>query len=85
MPKGQHKKTINKTQGNMPPLEPSSPTTANPGYPNENEAQENGLKFNFIKMIEAFKEEMNKSLKEIHENTSKEVEALKEEANKNKI
>ena len=28
---------------------------------------------------------MNKSLKEIHENTSKEVEALKEEANKNKI
>ena len=35
-------------------------------------------------MIEDFKEEMNKSLKEIQKNTSNQVEALKEEANKNK-
>ena len=30
-------------------------TIANHGYPNENEAQENDLKFNLIKLIEAFK------------------------------
>jgi hypothetical protein len=35
-------------------------------------------------MTEAFKEDMNKSLKEIQENTSKQVEALKEETNKYK-
>jgi hypothetical protein len=53
------------------PSEHSYPTTASPGYPNRPEAQENDLKSNLIKMIEAFKEEMNKSLKEIQENTIK--------------
>ena len=33
-------------------------------------------------MIEAFKEEMNKYLKEIQENTIKQVEVFKEETNK---
>ena len=37
--------------------------------------------FNLIKMIKAFKEEMNKSFKEIKENTIKQVEAFKEETN----
>lgn len=37
-------------------------TRVSPGYPNTIKAQENGLKFNLIK-IGAFKEEMNKSLK----------------------
>ena len=58
--------------------EPSYPATTNPGYPNETEAQEDDL----IRMIEAFKEEMNKFLKEIKENTFKEVKALNVEANK---
>jgi hypothetical protein len=35
----------------------------------------------FLKTIEAFKTDLNKSLKEIRENTFKELEALKE-ANK---
>jgi hypothetical protein len=35
-------------------------------------------------MIEAFEVEMNKSLKEIQENTFKKVKALKNEANKYK-
>ena len=35
-----------------------------------------------MKMIEAFKEDINNSLKEIQENTGKQVEALKEERNK---
>jgi hypothetical protein len=43
----------------------SYPTTASPGYPNTIKAQENSLKTSLIKMIEAFKREMNKSLKEI--------------------
>ena len=40
-------------------------TAANPGYPNTPEAQENELKSNFIKMIDGFKEKINKSGKEI--------------------
>jgi hypothetical protein len=38
MPKGQHKNTINKTQGNY--WNPAIADIANPGYPNENEAQD---------------------------------------------
>lgn len=62
----------------------SYPSTTNPGYPNETEAQEEDFKFNLMKLIKAFKEEMNKFLKEIHENTFKQAKALKEEANKHK-
>jgi hypothetical protein len=35
MPKGHSKITINKTQGNIAPPEPSYPATTNPVYPNE--------------------------------------------------
>lgn len=84
MLKEQHKNTINKTQGNMTSTEPSCPATTNPGYPNETEAQEEDFKFNLMKLIKAFKKDMNKFLKEIHENTFKQVKALKEEANKHK-
>ena len=62
----------------------SYPSTTNPGYPNETEAQEEDFKFNLMKLIKAFKEDMNKFLKEIHENTFKQAKALKEEANKHK-
>jgi hypothetical protein len=34
-----------------------------------------------MKMIEAFKENINNSLKEIQENTGKQVDALKEKTN----
>ena len=64
--------------------EPSYPATTNPGYPNETEAQEVDLKFSLIRMIETFKEDINKSLKKVQENISKQVEALKDEANKYK-
>lgn len=36
---------------------------AGPGYSNTAEVQDNNLKFNFMKMIKALKEEINKSLK----------------------
>ena len=52
-------------------LEPSYPTTAGTEYSNIAEAQEKDPKTAFMSMIEVFKEEMNKSLKEIQENTIK--------------
>lgn len=67
MTRGQHKNTIN-TQGNMAPPEPRYHTTVAPGYSNTGEAQENNLKSNLMKTIEALKEEINKSFKEIQEN-----------------
>ena len=74
MAKGPRK---NKCQGNPTPREYSYPTTASTGcYPNISKTQENGLKSNLIKMTEAFKEEMNKSLKEIQENTIKQVKEM---------
>ena len=81
MPKGQHKNTINETQGNMALPHPNSPATTNPGYPNETETREEYLKSNLIKV---FKENMNTFLKEIWENTFKQVKTIKEEADKYK-
>ena len=49
----------------MAPPKPSYSPTASPRYPKETEAQEEDLKSNLIKMIEAFKEDMIKTLKEI--------------------
>lgn len=68
MAKDHHKNTINKNQGNMAPPEPSYPNIASPGCPNTAEAQDDDLKSNPIEMIENFKKEMNKSLKELSKN-----------------
>jgi hypothetical protein len=51
------------------------PTTASPSYPNTPEAKENDLKSNLMKMIEAFKEEMNK-YKEILKNAIKQLKEM---------
>jgi len=71
MAKSSRKNTMNKNLGNMTPSEHKYPTIANPGYPNTTKEQGNDLKSNLVKMIEAFKEEMYKSFKEIQENTIK--------------
>lgn len=71
MAKAQHKNTINKNHGNIPPLEA---TTANTGYPNTSEVQENYLKFNL--MIVTFKKKMNKYFKEIQDNATKQVKEM---------
>jgi hypothetical protein len=42
----------------MAPSEPSSPTTASPGYYNKPEEQNCDLKSHLMKMIEAFKEDI---------------------------
>jgi hypothetical protein len=47
----------------MTPPKFSYLTTASFGFPNTTQTQVNDLKFSLIKMIEAFKEEMSKSLK----------------------
>jgi hypothetical protein len=62
MSKGQFKNIINKSQRSMAAPESSQLTTASSGYSNAAEIQVNDLKTNFMKMIEAFKEEMNKSI-----------------------
>ena len=61
----------------MASSKPSSPTTANPGYPNTLEKQDLDLKSHLMIMIEDFKKDVNK---EIQENTGKQQEALKAEA-----
>jgi hypothetical protein len=76
MVKGYCKNTINKSQGNMPLPEPSFPTTASYENFHTSESQENDLKSNLMKMIEAFKEVTSISLKEIQENTIKHVKNM---------
>jgi hypothetical protein len=58
MAKGPQKNTIDKSQGNRTPSA-YYPTSGRPGYPNTSRAQEHDLKSNFIRKIEAFKEEMS--------------------------
>ena len=76
MSKGKLKNISNRSQSNVAPTEPSSPTTARPEHSNTTEAQEENLKTNFMEMTEVFKEEINKSLKEIQENTNKQLEEM---------
>jgi hypothetical protein len=51
--------------------EPSPPTTTSPGYPKKLEKQDFDLKSHIMMMIEDFKKDINNSLKEIQENTTK--------------
>jgi hypothetical protein len=76
MAKGQHNNTTRKSQGNMAPPGPSYLTTASAGYLNTAKAQKDDCKPSLVRIIEAFKEEMNKFLKEIQGNT------IKQEMNK---
>lgn len=59
---------------------PTYPVTENTGYLNKNEAQEDGSKYNVIKIVEVFEEEMHISFKELQQITSKQLDTLKEES-----
>ena len=83
MERGKCKDISNRNQFDLATSEPSSPTTASPGYPNTPINQDSDLNFHFMKMTEDFKKDINNSLKEIQENTSKQVEALKKETQNN--
>uniref|UniRef100_UPI001AEF901D hypothetical protein n=1 Tax=Borreliella garinii TaxID=29519 RepID=UPI001AEF901D len=61
------------------PLEPSSPTTASPEYPNTLEKQDLDLKSQLMMMIEDIEKDINNSLKEIQENLGQQAEIMKEE------
>ena len=78
MVRGKHKTISSRSQCTWGSSEPSSPTTASPGYPNTPEKQDSDLKSHLMMMIENFNKDINNSLKEIQENTGKKVEALKE-------
>ena len=62
----------------MVPSEPSSSTIASPGYLSTLEKLDYDLKSHLMKMIEAFKEDINNSLRDIQGKRGKQVEVLKE-------
>jgi hypothetical protein len=82
MAKGKHKNLTNRNQDHWASLEPSTPTTVSPGYPNTTEKQDWDFKSYLIMVVEDFKKGISNSLKEIQENTAKQVEVLKEETQK---
>jgi hypothetical protein len=79
MERSKGKNMSNRRQGYLASSETTSPNTASPGYSNTPEKQNSDLKSHLMMMIEDFKKDINKSLKEIQENTDKQIEALKEE------
>jgi septal ring factor EnvC (AmiA/AmiB activator) len=78
MAKGKHKNLTNRNQDNSPSLEPSTSTSASPGYPNTLERLDPELKAYLMMMVEDIKKDFNDSLKEIQKNTAKQVKVLKE-------
>jgi hypothetical protein len=77
MAKDKYKNLTNRNHDDLAPSEPSSPTISSPGYTNTQEKQDVDLKI--ISHDADIKKDIDNSLKEIQENTSKYVEALKEE------
>jgi chromosome segregation ATPase len=82
MAKGKPKNPTNRNQDYLASSEPSTPTTESPGYSKTPEKQDSDLKSYLLMLIEDFKKDINKSLKELQENKGKQVEALKEETQK---
>jgi hypothetical protein len=78
MAKGKQKNLTKGNQNHSPSSECSTPTLANPGYPNTCKKQDSELKSYIMRLVEDFKKGINNSLKEIQENTAKQVEVLKE-------
>jgi hypothetical protein len=73
---GKHKNRSNKNQGYLASSESKSPTIASPGYTIPPEKQDTALKSLLMIMIEDYKKDINNSLKEIQENTSKQEKEL---------
>ena len=78
MAKGKRKNLTNRNLDRSPSSEPSTPTSASPGYPSIPEKRDSESKSYLTMLVEDFKKGINDSLKEIQENTDKEVEILKE-------
>lgn len=82
MRKGKNKNIISRTQYNMTYAEPSSPSTARPGYPNTPGELDCDHKSHLMNKIGAFNKYINNYLKETQENTVKQAETLKDEKKK---
>ena len=73
MVRGKYKNLSNRNQGYLVSLEPSSFTTASPGYTIKTEKQDKYLKSLLMTMMEVVKKDINNSSTEIEENTGKQV------------
>jgi hypothetical protein len=71
MPRCEHKNTANNNKDSTSSTRAQQPYHTGPENCNIVKAQDTDLKITFINMIEVLKEDMNKSLKEIYENTNK--------------
>jgi hypothetical protein len=63
MAKDKCKNLTNRKQEHWASSEPSTPTTASPGYPNTPKKQDMSLKSYLTMVVEDFKKGINKSLK----------------------
>ena len=79
MARGKHKDLSNRNQGYLASTEPSAPNIASPGYLIIPEKQDSNLKSYLMIMVEDLNKDINKSFKEIQENTGKQVGTLKKE------
>jgi hypothetical protein len=77
MAKGKHKNLTNRNQDHSPSSEPSTPTSASPGYPKTPEMQDSDLKSYLLMLVDDIKKDFNNSLKEIQENIAKGIDILK--------
>lgn len=66
--------TFDNLMSNIAIPEPNGPTTRRHEHPNPQKAEENDFKYNFMKMIQALREEKKNSLKEMEENTNIKLE-----------
>jgi hypothetical protein len=65
MAKGKHKNLTNRNQDHSPSSEPSTLTSASPGYPKTPEKQDSDLKSYLTMLVEDFKKGINNLLIEI--------------------
>jgi hypothetical protein len=78
MAKGKCKNLTKRNQDHSPSSQPSTPTSASPGYCSTNEKQHLDSKLYVMLLVEDHKKGINTSLKEIQVNTAKQVEIHKE-------
>jgi hypothetical protein len=69
MVKGKRKNLTNRNQDHSASSEPSTPTTASPGYPNTPKKQDSDFKSYLTMLVEDFKTGINNSLTEIKKKT----------------
>jgi hypothetical protein len=74
--RGKHKNRSKRNTGYLAYSEPNSPIIASPGYTITPEKQDMDLKSLLMMMMVDYRKEINKSLKEIQENTWKQVKEL---------